>query len=118
MYGEEKKSILLPDSWCLWSRELTNIDDFDNPSDASIEQSCDETAKTKNVLETAKTQAEKSEEKFSTNEILEIPNPTQVIQSQRQTPRESREENEDRLWVNNTLKKLYESFPMMWSLKV
>jgi len=52
---------------------------------------------TKNVLETAKTQAEKSEEKFSTNEILEIPNPTQVIQSQRQTPRESREENEDRL---------------------
>jgi len=54
--------------------ELTNLDDFDNPSDASIEQFCDETAETKNVLETAKTQAEKSEGKFSTNEILEIPN--------------------------------------------
>jgi len=54
---------------------LTNLNDLDNPSDASVEQSCEETAETKNVLETAKTQAEKSDEKFSTNEILEIPNP-------------------------------------------
>jgi hypothetical protein len=41
---------------------LTNLNDLDNPSDASAEQSCDEAAETKNVLETTNTQAEKSEE--------------------------------------------------------
>jgi len=41
---------------------LTNLNDLDNPSDASAEQSCDEAAETKNVLETTKTQADKSEE--------------------------------------------------------
>jgi len=76
--------------------EFTNLDDFDNPSDASLEQSCDETVETKNVLETIKTQAEKSEEKISTNEILEICNPTQAIQSQMKTPIESREGNDVR----------------------
>jgi len=63
--------------------ESTNLDDFDNPSDASIEQSCGETAETKNILETAKTQAEKSDEKFSTNEILEIPTKANTNRKQR-----------------------------------
>jgi len=50
---------------------LTNLNDLDNPSNASAEQSCDEAAETKNVLETTNTQAEKSEE---TQPDPEIPN--------------------------------------------
>jgi len=64
---------------------------------------------TKNVLETAKTQAEKSEEKFSTNEILEISN--QAIQSQMKTPIESREENEDWLWRQQYAKETLRRIP-------
>jgi len=45
--------------------------------------------------ETTNTQAEKSEEIFSTNLLLEISNPSQTTQSQMQIPTESREENED-----------------------
>jgi len=47
--------------------DLTNLNDLNNPSDASIEQIFDEVVETKNVRETFNTQAEKFEEKFSTN---------------------------------------------------
>jgi len=47
--------------------DLTNLNDLNNPSDASIEQTFDEVVETKNVRETSNTQAEKFEEKFSTN---------------------------------------------------
>jgi len=42
--------------------ELTNLNDLDNPSIASAEQFCDEAVEIKNVLETTKTQIEKSGE--------------------------------------------------------
>jgi len=47
--------------------DLTNLNNLNNPSDASIEQTFDEVVETKNVRETFNTQAEKFEEKFSTN---------------------------------------------------
>jgi len=67
----------------------------DYPSFASAEQFCEEAVEIKNILETTKTQVEKSEEKSSTNQTQEIPNPTQTIQFLMQLPIESREENEE-----------------------
>jgi len=66
----------------------------DYPSFASAEQFCDE-VEIKNVLETTNTQAAKSKEKFSTNQIQEIINSMQIIQSQMQIPIESGKVNEE-----------------------
>jgi len=52
---------------------------------------------TEKVLETSKTQAERSEEKLTTNQIPEISNLTEAIQSQMQIPIESREVDEEGL---------------------
>jgi hypothetical protein len=70
--------------------ELANLN---HPSTASAEQFYDEVVEIQNSLETSETQIEKSEKKLPSNQIQEIPNPTQTIQSQTQTPIESRKDD-------------------------
>jgi len=77
--------------------ELTNPNGSDHLSDAAVGKFCDEVLGTKKVLETSKTQAERSEEKLTTNQIQEISTSTETIQSQMQIPIESREVDEEGL---------------------
>jgi len=56
------------------------------------------------VLETFKTQAERSEGKLTTNQISEISNLTEAIQSQMQIPIESRELDEEGQWRRQSAK--------------
>jgi len=83
--------------------ELTNPKESDNPSD-DIEKPCDEVSGTEKVLETFKTQAERSEGKLTTNQISEISNLTEAIQSQMQIPIESRELDEEGQWRRQSAK--------------
>jgi len=83
--------------------ELTNPKESDTPSD-DIEKPCDEVSGTEKVLETFKTQAERSEGKLTTNQISEISNLTEAIQSQMQIPIESRELDEEGQWRRQSAK--------------
>jgi len=63
---------------------LTNLNDLDNPSVASTEQSCDEAAETKNVLETTKPKPRNSRKLNQSDSRKSYS--TQTTQSQMQIP--------------------------------